>query len=78
MVEEFDAFNYVLKFCRPNMSNYKVFEVDAGLPTDQSIIMRAAEFDGDKMVSDPYDFIIAKLWVLENLDTILRQVPENS
>jgi hypothetical protein len=75
-LEDFMAFTYVFQYCRPKDKNYLVYNVDAGLPTDYNMVMQAAVFEDDKMISDPAELIVAKEWVLENLEEILKNVPD--
>ncbi len=73
---EFTAFTYLYQYCRPKESDFTVYAVDAGLPTDYNLVITAARFDEDTMVSDPSELIISKEWVLENLEKILENVPD--
>lgn len=75
-LEAYMAFTYVFQYCRPKDKNYLVYSVDAGLPTDYNMVMQAAMFEDDKMISDPAELIVAKEWVLENIEEILKNVPD--
>lgn len=75
-LEDYMAFTYVFQYCRPKNKNHLVYSVDAGLPTDYNMVMQAAVFEDEKMISDPEELIVAKEWVLENLEKILANVPD--
>lgn len=73
-VEEFGAFHVLFRYCRPVLNDYLVYEVDAGEPTDYNLVIKASQFEGTKPVGEPHTLIIAKEWVLENLEAILNTV----
>lgn len=77
----FMAFTYLFRYCRPNHEDFFVYEVDAGMPTDYNIVLKAMKVEGDAFSGDPGDpaeLIVAKEWVLENLEEILANVPNPS
>ena len=73
---EFPAFTILFHHCRPKESDFTVYAVDAGEPTDYNLVLTAAKFEDDKMVSQPSELIISKEWVLANLEEILANVPD--
>jgi hypothetical protein len=73
---EFPAFTILFQYCRPKESDFIVYAVDAGLPTDHNLSLTAAKFEENKMVGDPSELIVSKEWVLENLEKILANVPD--
>lgn len=75
-VEDFSAFNVLFHYCRPNMTDHLVYEVDAGGPEHQSLLMYTSKFENGQPAGQAYPFVISKEWVIENLDKILETVPE--
>ena len=73
---EFPAFTVLFQHCRPKLADFTVYAVDAGEPTDYNLVLTAAKFEDGKMVSDPSELIVAKEWVLANLEEILSNVPD--
>ena len=64
--EAFPEFTKLIRSIRPNYPDIVVYEVDAGLPTDLSVVFRAAKFDeAEKMIGDSIDVILSKEWILE-------------
>lgn len=62
----FPEFTKLIRSIRPKYPNVIVYEVDVGLPTDPSLLFRAAEFDeNQKITSDPIDVVLSKEWLLE-------------
>lgn len=74
-LNDFMAFTYLFRHCRPKHEDFFVYEVDAGMPTDYNIALKAGKFNGAEMIGDYSELIIAKEWVLENLEKILSKVP---
>lgn len=75
-LSNFMAFTYLFRHCRQNHDDFFVYEVDAGLPTDYNIVLKAMKLEGDVFTGDPVELIIAKEWVVENLEKILADVPD--
>jgi len=73
---EFPAFTLLFHYCRPKETDLTVYAVDAGEPTDYNLVLTAAKFEGEKMVGEPSELIVAKEWVLANLEKILENVPD--
>jgi hypothetical protein len=73
---EFEAFTLVLHYCRPLMTDYEVFDVDSGTAEQKSLLMKAIKVRGVDR-GDEYSFVIAKEWVVENVDNILRALVKN-
>ncbi len=73
---EFAAFTILFQHCRPKETDFTVYAVDAGEPTDYNLVLTASRFEENKMVGDPSELIISKEWVLENLESILANVPD--
>jgi hypothetical protein len=71
------AFTYLFRYCRPKHEDFFVYEVDAGLPTDYNIVIKAGKFNDTEMIGDYSEMIVAKEWVLENLEKILDKVPQS-
>jgi hypothetical protein len=75
-LKDFMAFTYLFRHCRPSYKDFFVYEVDAGEPTEYNITLKAMKVEGDAFAGDPAELIIAKEWVLENLEEILANVPD--
>jgi hypothetical protein len=76
-LDNFMAFTYLFRYCRPKHEDFFVYEVDAGLPTDYNIVIKAGKFNDTEMIGDYSEMIVAKEWVLENLEKILDKVPQD-
>jgi hypothetical protein len=74
ILEDFMAFTYLYRYCRPKESDFFVYEVDSGSPTDYNIVLTAAKFKDDEVQGDAAQLIVAKEWVLENLSKIMDKV----
>lgn len=74
---EFMAFTYLFRHCRPNYKDFFVYDVDAGKPTEHNIVIKAMKIEGDTFVGDPVELIIAKEWVLENIEKILTNARDS-
>lgn len=74
-LDDFMAFTYLFRHCRPDREEFFVYEVDAGMPTDYNLSLKAMKLQGDALIGDSEELIIAKEWVLENLEEILANVP---
>lgn len=77
IAEAFPAFTYLFQHCRPKETDFIVYDVDSGQQTDCNLVMKAARFEDEKMVGDYSELIISKEWVLENLEEILKNVPDS-
>ena len=75
-LEGYMAFTYLFRYCRPALVNHFVYDVDAGNESAPNLILRGAEFNGEKMVGEYTTVIVSKEWVLENIDKILEKVPQ--
>lgn len=75
-LSDFMAFTYLFRYCRQKHDDFFVYEVDAGLPTDYNIVLKAMKLEGDAFTGDSAELIIAKEWVIENLEKILADVPD--
>jgi hypothetical protein len=62
--EEFSSFNLVFQYCRPSYKDYKVYEVDTGLPTDYSLTMHATNG------TDTVSVVLSKEWFVDNFKAI--------
>lgn len=75
-LSDFMAFTYLFRHCRPTHEDFFVYEVNAGLPTDYNISLKAMKLEGEALTGESAELIIAKEWVLENLEEILANVPD--
>lgn len=75
-LSDFMAFTYLFRHCRPKHEDFFVYEVDAGEPTDYNIILKAMKVEDNHLSGDSAELMIAKEWVLENLEKILENVPD--
>lgn len=75
-LSDFMAFTYLFRHCRPKHEDFFVYEVDAGEPTDYNIILKAMKVEDNHFSGDSAELMIAKEWVLENLEKILENVPD--
>lgn len=75
-LSDFMAFTYLFRHCRSKHDDFYVYEVDAGMPSDYNLVLKAMKVEGDAMTGDPAELIVAKEWVLENLEEILANVPD--
>jgi hypothetical protein len=75
-LSDFMAFTFLFRYCRPKHDDFFVYEVDAGMPTDYNLALKARKVEGDAFRGDPIELIVAKEWVLENLEAILASVPD--
>lgn len=75
-LSDFMAFTFLFRHCRPKHDDFFVYEVDAGMPTDYNLVLKAMKVEGDAFSGDPTELIVAKEWVLENLEEILANVPD--
>ena len=71
--EAFPSFTALLKYCRPNAGDAIVYAVDAGMPTEPNLVMKASLFDGENPIGEIIEFVISKEWVLENVALILQK-----
>ena len=74
-LEDFMAFTYLFRFCRPKHEDFFVYEVDAGTPADYNLVLKAMKAEDEELTGDPVEMIIVKEWVLESLEGILASVP---
>jgi hypothetical protein len=75
-LSDFMAFTYLFRHCRPKHEDFYVYEVDAGEPTDYNLVLKAMKVEGEAFSGDSEELVIAKEWVLENLEEILANVPD--
>lgn len=70
-ITDFPNFTKIFHFCRPKEIDLTVYEIDAGLPTEPNIFMRAAKIEDDKIVGETSELIVAKEWIRENMQAII-------
>jgi hypothetical protein len=75
-LSDFMAFTYLFRHCRPKHEDFFVYEVDAGEPTDYNLVLKAMKVEDEALSGDGEELVIAKEWVLENLEEILANVPD--
>jgi hypothetical protein len=75
-LSDFMAFTYLFRYCRPKHEDFFVYEVDAGEPTDYNLVLKAMKVEDEALSGDGEELVIAKEWVLENLEEILANVPD--
>lgn len=76
-LSDFMAFTYLFRYCRPKREDFFVYEVDAGMPTDYNLVLKAMKVEDEAFSGDSEELIVAKEWVLENLEGILANVPDS-
>jgi len=75
-LSDFMAFTYLFRHCRPKREDFFVYEVDAGMPNDYNLSLKAMKVQDGALTGEPEELIVAKEWVLENLEEILANVPD--
>lgn len=75
-LSDFMAFTHLFRYLRPKLNDYFVYEVDAGAPEDYNIIFKAMKVEDNEMVGEEYEILVAKEWVVENIDKILEKVTD--
>jgi hypothetical protein len=75
-LSDFMAFTYLFRHCRPKHEDFFVYEIDAGEPTDYNLVLKAMKVEDEALSGDGEELVIAKEWVLENLEEILANVPD--
>lgn len=62
--EDFSSFNLMFQYCRPSLTDYKVYDVDAGSETDYSLTMHATNG------TDTVSVVLSKEWFVDNFKAI--------
>ena len=75
-LSDFMAFTHLFRHCCPKHEDFFVYEVDAGMPTDYNLSLKAMKVQDGALTGDSEELIVAKEWVLENLEEILANVPD--